>query len=137
MFKSEDIFLGFVAYIDVSKLLDDRIVKPASPPDRSGPFVCIKILNDESQWTHVTTIFREERLPLDQYKLGGSSGSRWVLAPQYLNDGSSVYFGPTDLFVKAAANSDSYWPHNRPKITPLGVEKILLEVEKRLNGTEH
>ena len=137
MFKSEDIFLGFVAYIDVSKLLDDRIVKPASPPDRSGPFVCIKILNDESQWTHITTIFREERLALDQYKLGGSSGSRWVLSPQYLNDGSSVYFGPTDLFVKAAANSDNYWPHNRPKITPPGVEKILLEVEKRLNGTEH
>lgn len=127
----EQIVPGVIAYFDANVLnADGAVTLPASPTDRSGPFVCFAADSNRSAWAAITTQHRPERIEIkSEWRTGGKGA--WLSADQYLNDGATTYVGPNESFVAAAATKDRFSGSDRPQVTVDGVSAVLLEITKR------
>lgn len=122
---------GVVAFFSVQALnSDNQIIKPTAPTTRNGPFVCFETNNNNSAWTPLTKIPREERLEIKkEWRLGGSRS--WQTTVHYLNDGATTYTGTNKAFVAAATSADTYEPEKRRYIATDGVEEIRTRIKIR------
>ena len=110
----QEVALGVVAYFDDQILLQEPdIDRNDDGLNRPGPFVCIEIKGDKSVWCAITTQWKRPRLLIDQaWRQGGDH--MWRNDPQYLVDGLNTYLGPTEAFMRAAANEEPFAPNVRP-----------------------
>lgn len=136
----EEIKLGIVAFLDQSMIQKNDLVEHTvfQKDPRPGPFLCIKIEGEFSWWTALTTRPRttsgHSRLPIKKRHRTGSH-PQWLNAEQYLNDGASIYYGPTDEFCKAAYR-ETTTPTTRSFVSIEATESVLSEIQKQSGRRE-
>lgn len=124
---------GAVAILDSAQLCEsDEISYSGYKQEfRVGPFVCLLTNGEQSAWLSLTTRHdcRCQRLELKpEWRLDGSD--LWRSKPQFVHDVRHVFVGPTRIFMFAGEKEYSYRIHKRPRISALGVEAILEEMDK-------
>ena len=129
---------GVVVWMDQQMLMDDPDVRETLPQryGRVRPFVCVDVAGEESTWTPLTGMHRDERLYIERrWRSGGEPP--WRQGDTYLNDGANTYTGPASSFV-AASHAERTTPGNRARISEDGVDEVRSEMERqrhRQNGT--
>jgi len=101
--EPDEVAPGLVVFIDPKmSAADEHVTCTKDPPtERSGPFVCVSVDGNTSEWMPLTTEPRRERLPIrSEWRSGGHP--QWLRAGQYLNDGANVWRGPTTAFINAS-----------------------------------
>lgn len=105
--EESEVVAGIVGFLDQSVLQSNKLIELTAfqKTPRSGPFICIKTDGSFSWWTAITTqsqtISGVDRIPIPQSERIGTH-RQWLNADQYLNDGASIYFGPTIEFCRAS-----------------------------------
>ena len=120
---------GLVAFLDPRVLAaQDGVSHTQDPPvARPGPFVCISVGSESSEWTPVTTEYRPKRLVLRrEWRVGGHP--QWLRDQQYLNDGANLWRGPHDAFT-AASSAEATMPLNRARLSTEGLAAVQAEIE--------
>jgi hypothetical protein len=127
---ADEVLPGLVAFLDVEVLAaDDRVVNMKDPRHgiRPGPFVCLSVDSERSQWAQITTEVRPERLEIRrEWRLGGHP--QWLGDPQYLQDGANVWRGQLEVFL-AASHEELTDRTNRAWVTEDGLREVVREVE--------
>ena len=128
-----DIRPGAIAWFDAAQLnrnvAVDETGSSVEPKSHLRPFVCYWASEAESSWAPLTSVYKDERLPIDTAWLQNAFG-KLRNVDQYLQDGRNTYTGPHDAFVDAAA-TENVISAPRPCISEEGVAKILDEVRYR------
>ena len=124
---------GTVAILDASPLNESNEITYANDKHefRSGPFLCVQTDKDRSAWVNLTSQQDRRGLRLElkpEWRLDGSD--TWRKKPQYVHDARKAFVGPNRVFILAGANELPHRPHNRPLISPEGIEAVLAEMKK-------
>ena len=125
----DEIEPGLVAFMDPAVFAaDGRVSHTKDPPtSRRGPFVCVSVDHEISEWMPITTEARQERLAIRrEWRTGGHP--QWLGDSQYLNDGANVWRGPLDAFVEAS-RQDLTERANRAWVSIDGLAEIHAEAE--------
>ena len=108
---------------------DDRVVNAKDPRHdiRPGPFVCVSVSDEESQWVPITTEHRHERTAIrSEWRSGGHP--QWLRDDQYLSDGANVWRGPVEAFI-AASHLELTHDATRAWVNEAGLEAIAGAIE--------
>ena len=128
-----EIRTGVVAILDPARLCESDAISYSglNQEFREGPFVCLLTNGEQSAWLSLTTRHGcgFQRLELKpEWKLDGSD--LWRSKPQFVTDVRYAFVGPNRIFMFAGEKEYSYRIHKRPRISALGVEAILEEMDK-------
>ena len=128
-----EVVAGIVGFLDQSALQSNKLIEHTvfQKTPRPGPFICIKTDGGVSWWTAITTQSRTTsgvgRVPTPQAERTGTH-PQWLNDDQYLNDGASVYFGPTSEFCQASKNEITK-PLKRSFASAVAVDSLVSEVK--------
>ena len=132
----DEIEPGIVVWLEPAILLEDsRVCHTQDPPVlRRGPFVCVATEGDRATWAGLTATDLEGVRPSKaagspvgrlaikpEWRSGG--WRRWRSDPQFLTDGSSLWRGPREAFVKASG------PGKPGRLSPDGLHSVRTEIE--------
>jgi hypothetical protein len=127
--EREEIEPGLVAFLDPRVLAAEADVFHTQDPPviRPGPFVCVSVERDRSEWSPVTTEYRPERLAFPrEWRSGGHP--QWLRDEQYLNDGANLWRGPHEAFV-IASHEESTTVSSRARLSTEGLAAVKAEIE--------
>jgi hypothetical protein len=125
----DEIEPGLVAFLDPRVLAAQAVVSHTQDPPvvRPGPFVCVSVDGDRSEWSPVTTEYRPERLVIQRrWRSGGHP--QWLRDRQYLNDGANLWRGPHEAFL-AASRAEVTTALDRAFLSTEGLAAVQAEIE--------
>ena len=125
----DEIEPGLVVFMDPAVFAaDGRVSHTKDPPtSRRGPFVCVSVDHEISEWMPITTEERLERLAIGREWCSGGH-PQWLRDAQYLNDGANVWRGPSEAFVDASRHELTS-RSNRARVSEVGLAAIHEEAE--------
>ena len=121
---ANEIVVGLVSHLDQTMLTADPDVLDTYPQKQTElrPFVCVEAEAEYSVWTPLSSMFRRERLKIeDAWRQGGID--MWRTRVCFLNDGANIYCGPNGSFI-AASIDELTEPETRSRILLEGVQKV-------------
>ncbi len=128
-----EVAAGIVGFLDQSALQSNKLIEHTvfQKTPRPGPFICIKTDGGVSWWTAITTQARTtsgvDRVPIPKSERTGTH-PQWLNVDQFLNDGASIYFGPTSEFCQAST-AEITKPLKRSFATAVAVDSLIAEAK--------
>ena len=135
--KVPEVVVGIVGFLNQSELQSNEKIEHTvfQKKPRSGPFICIKVDGINSWWTAITTKSITNngvnRIFIPKNDRFGKN-TQWMNRGQDLNDGASIYFGPTSEFCKASTRETTK-PDERSFASANAVTSIMKEVKNQQN----
>jgi hypothetical protein len=125
----DEIEPSLVVFMDPAAFVaDGRVSHTQDPPiSRPGPFVCVSVDGEVSEWMPITTEERSERLAIRREWCSGGH-PQWLRVAQYLNDGANVWRGPHEAFIEAS-RKELTDPLNGARVSVDGLAAIHEEAE--------